>query len=196
MRFLKIFSILVAATLFLYLVCVADADSVYNDVIRMHILAASDGEADQAVKLEVRDLVLATYGEALSGYRSRAEAMEAAKALLPSITKTVNLYLAEKTEYTATVSLEESYFPTKSYGELTLPRGRYTALCIRLSRAEGRNFFCVLYPPLCLGAATEGEEVEEMFLNCGLTLQEYELLRGKKPIYQIKFKLLELFRGA
>lgn len=193
MRFFKIFSLLTVLTVFLYLICFAADGSVYKDVVRLHIVANSDSEEDQTIKMEVRDLVLAQHGQALSAYRTREEALTAAGGMLSAIEADVNAYLAAHSGYTAKVSIEEKYFPQKAYGEYTLPRGNYTALCIRLGKAEGQNFFCVLYPPLCLGAAAESGE--ELFVSHGLTKEEYELLRGEKPVYKLKFRLLELFRG-
>ncbi|MBQ9133169.1 MAG: stage II sporulation protein R [Clostridia bacterium] len=194
MRFLKIFSLLTVVAVLLYLVCFAADGSVYNDVVRMHVIANSDSEADQSLKLEVRDLVLEKYSTVLSGYESKDAALTAAKQMLPEIETDVNAYLACRADYTCTVNIEESYFPTKSYGDYSLPRGKYTALCIRLGKAEGQNFWCVLYPPLCLGASS-AEDSEELFLNCGLTEDEYELMRTEKPVYKVKFRILELLRG-
>lgn len=193
MRFFKIFSILTVFTVLLYLISFAADGSVYHDVVRLHIVANSDSETDQALKMAVRDLVLSNYGEALSAYTSKEESVAAAEGMLTAIESTVNDFLAAHTDYTATATVEERYFPTKAYGAYTLPRGNYTALCIRLGRAEGQNFFCVLYPPLCLGAAVE--DGETLFVSCGLTKDEYELLRGEKPVYKLKFRLLELFWG-
>lgn len=193
MRFLKIFSILTVLTVFLYLIGFAADGSVYQDVVRLHILANSDSEDDQTLKMEIRDLVLATHSEALSAYTTKEEALAAARGMLSAIEADVNAYLADRADYTAAVTIEEKYFPTKVYGDYTLPRGNYTALCIRLGKAEGQNFFCVLYPPLCLGAASDGGE--ELFVSHGLTEGEYELLRGEKPAYKLKFRLLELFHG-
>lgn len=193
MRFLKLFSVLTVLAVLLYLISFAADGSVYNDVVRLHIVANSDSETDQALKMEVRDLVLENYGEALSAYTTKEEALAAAVGMQTAIENTVNAYLAAHTSYTATVTVEEKYFSTKTYGEYTLPRGTYTALCIRLGRAEGKNFFCVLYPPLCLGVAAE--DGETLFVSHGLTESEYELLRGRKPVYKLKFRLLELFRG-
>lgn len=193
MRFLKIFSTLTVAAVFLYLICFAQDDSIYNDVLRLHIIAQSDSAYDQAVKLEVRDLVQERYGAALSGYEDREAALAAAEKMLPEIRDTVNAFLADKTDYTADVSLADTWFPTKTYGEYALPCGTYTALCIRLGRAEGQNFWCVLYPPLCLGVSEA--DGEDLFLNCGLSKAEYELMRGEKPVYKVRFKLLEWLCG-
>ena len=193
--FLKIFSALVIAVSLFYMVGAIDDGSVYHDVLRLHVIANSDDGADQMLKLEVRDRILETYGTQLSGFSCKEEAEAAAAALLPDIEKTVNSFLDGRAPYTCAVSLAEEYFPTKSYGAYSLPRGVYTALCIRLGKAMGENFFCVLYPPLCLGAATADDDGEDLFLSSGLTHAEYELLRGEKPVFRVRFKLLEWLHG-
>lgn len=190
MRFLKIFSILVVLAVALYLIAFAAEGSVYSDVIRMHVIANSDSEFDQSVKMEVRDLVLEKYGNELSVYTNRSDALRAAQAMLSEIENEVNEYLSTRALYNCTVTIEEEYFPTKAYGEYRLPCGNYTALCIRLGKAEGENFWCVMFPPLCLGASSDGEE---LFVNCGMSRYEYELMKGEKPVYKLKFRLLELF---
>lgn len=191
MRFFKIFSCLVVLSVFVYLVCFASEGSVYNDVVRIHIIADSDSEEDQRIKLSVRDAVLNKYSAELSGYTNKEDALAAAYELLPKIELDVNEYLKEVADYTCTATIEENYFPTKTYGEYSLPRGKYTALCIRLGKSEGQNYWCVLFPPLCLGASSAKDE--ELFKDCGLTEEEYNLMRGEKPQYKLKFKLLELF---
>lgn len=195
MRFLKIFSALTVVTVLLYLVSAADDGSVYHDVLRLHVIADSDDAAAQEIKLEVRDLILGKYGERLSGYENKEQAEEVAKSMLGEMEEAVNAYLCGRVDYGASVTLAEEYFPTKQYGEYSLPRGVYTALCVRLGRAEGKNFWCVLYPPLCLGAATAEDGGESLFLSSGLSEEEYELMRGEKPVYKVRFKLLEWLNG-
>ena len=165
----------------------------YNDVVRFHVIANSDSEIDQQIKLSVRDFVLQKYSSTLSKYKNKEDALAAAEKMLPNIEKDVNEYLKEYFEYSATVSIEESYFPTKTYGEYSLPRGKYTALCIRLGKAKGQNYWCVLFPPLCLGTAAE--DTEKVFEECGLSKGEYNLMRAEKIRYKLKFKILEMFAG-
>lgn len=198
--FLKIFSVLVLAVSLFYMVGAIDDGSVYHDVLRLHVIANSDDREDQELKLEVRDRILETYGEKLSGFSCKEAAETAARELLPDIAATVTDFLRGRAPYTATVTVAEEYFPTKTYGAYSLPRGVYTALCIRLGKAAGENFFCVLYPPLCLGAATADADADgdfsDIFLSSGLTAAEYELMRGEKPVYRVRFKLLEWLHGA
>lgn len=193
MRFFKIFSLLTVLSVFLYLICFAADGSVYNDVVRFHVIANSDSEVDQNIKLSVRDMVIEKYSAKLSKYKNKDEALAAAEEMLPEIENDVKEYLKCYADYTAEVSIEESYFPTKTYGEYSLPRGNYTALCIRLGKAEGQNYWCVLFPPLCLGASTE--DGAKVFEECGLSRSEYNLMRTETPRYKLKFKILELFAG-
>lgn len=194
MRFLKIFSILVVVSAFLYLISFASDDSIYNDVIRFHVIANSDSEEDQEIKLAVRDMVIEKYSALLSGYTSRDEALAAAREAIPDIEADVNLFLNGKVDYKCSVTIKEEYFPTKVYGEYSLPNGNYTALCIRLGRAEGENFWCVLFPPLCLGVSTS-ETDEDMFVSHGMSKEEYELMKKQKPVYKLKFRFLEVIFG-
>lgn len=193
MRFFKIFSLLTVLSVFLYLICFAADGSVYNDVVRFHVIANSDSEVDQNIKLSVRDMVIQKYSAKLSKYKNKDEALAAAEEMLPEIENDVKEYLKGYADYTAEVSIEENYFPTKTYGEYSLPRGNYTALCIRLGKAEGQNYWCVLFPPLCLGASTE--DGAKVFEECGLSRSEYNLMRTETPRYKLKFKILELFAG-
>ncbi len=193
MRFLKVFSLLTVLTVFLYLISFATDGSVYNDVVRLHVVANSDSDIDQSIKLNVRDEVLEKYSVALSGYTDKDEALDAARKMIPDIEKDVNAYLENHADYSCSVSVEESYFPTKTYGEYSLPRGYYTALCIRLGVAEGQNYWCVLFPPLCIGASTADDET--LFENCGIGKSEYNLMRAEKPKYKLKFKILEILSG-
>ncbi len=190
MRFFKIFFAFVALVSVLYLVGFAAGGSVYDDVVRLHIIADSNSDVDQNIKLSVRDMVLEKYSSALSSYKDKDEAVIAAYELLPKIEMDVNEYLKDFTDYSCKVTLEEDYFPTKNYGKYSLPRGDYTALCIRLGKAEGENYWCVLFPPLCLGASSKDDK--EMFLECGLSEDEYNLMLTEKPRYKLKFKILEL----
>ena len=191
MRFWKIFSALVVCATLIGTAVFAADDSIYSDILRLHIIAASDSEEDQAIKLAVRDFVLENFGQNLAESADREAAEEMARALAPQIEESVNGYLYGKTDATARVSVAKRYFPTKAYGDLVLPCGTYTALCIEIGDAAGKNFFCVLYPPLCLNVCEDELAKEALFYTCGLSRGDYELLRAEKPVYKIKFALLE-----
>ena len=190
LRFFKIFFAFITLLSAIYLVGFTMGGNVYDDVVRLHIIADSNSEEDQNIKLSVRDMVLEKYSAALSNCEDREKALIAAYELLPKIEMDVNEYLRDFTDYSCKVTLEESYFPTKNYGKYSLPCGNYTALCIRLGKAVGENYWCVLFPPLCLSAS--GKDERELFISCGLSEDEYNLMLTEKPRYKLKFKILEL----
>ena len=163
-----------------------DCEELRGDVLRLHVIANSDSEADQAVKLEVRDLLLgetkSRVGDAADKYDAENYFRENAAAL----TEKVNAFLAEKGfAYGAEISLSRSYFETREYDGNTLPSGDYDALKVVLGKGEGKNWWCVLFPPLCVSAA-DGDE---------LPAREYSLMRsGSGTGYKIKLKVVEWFR--
>ncbi len=120
-----------------------------NGLIRLHIIANSDDIFDQQVKLLIRDEIIREMGDTLGSVESAAEAEQVVRENLPRIESIANGILGEYTDYTAKAELGEFQFPTKSYGEFALPGGEYTALRVVLGEGEGKNWWCVLFPPLC-----------------------------------------------
>ena len=156
--------------------------AIYGDTVRLHIRARSDSEEDQAVKLEIRDRLLSKYSSALA-VRDKEGARAELCARLEEIEKDINGWLCEiGCAYGCTVRLEEEWFDTREYGNFTLPAGIYDALIIELGGGAGANWWCVMYPPMCLDIATED--------TGSYSVAENELIAGGK--YRIKFKLLEL----
>ena len=181
-----ILSILTAMLIVAALPTEADAE-IYDDTLRLHILAASDSEEDQALKLAVRDGILAEYSAELSEVGDLEDARAALEARLPDIIATAERIVAEAGyDYRVTASLGEEWYDTRDYGELSLPRGVYTSLIIKIGEGQGRNWWCVMYPPMCLDLATDGPSDD---WTSGYTGEELSLISGK---YRVKFKLLEL----
>ncbi len=184
-------SVLLAA-LFLAVSPVSGEEGIYRDVIRLHILAASDGESDQNDKLAVRDAILSEYGDLFRAFSDRAEAENAlTEELRDAIAKTAKATLSERGRPSpVSVTLREEDYPTRDYGTLSLPAGRYLSLRVVIGEGAGQNWWCVLFPPLCTAAAVEG-------VPLGLSDAEYRLLTGGKA--SVRFKTLELlsswFRG-
>lgn len=175
---------LLLATLLLAALPVRGEEEIYSDVIRLHIIAASDTEEDQALKLSVRDAVLGVYGSALTSYPDRDSAAEAARELLPGIRSLAEQTLREAgCDKPVSVTLTEEEYPTRDYETFSLPAGRYLSLRVLIGEAEGHNWWCVLYPPLCLDTATEGELLSDA--EWGL------LTENGGGHYQVRFKLLE-----
>ena len=184
--FTGILSILAAMLIACAIPTEADAE-IYSDTLRLHILAASDSDEDQALKLAVRDGILAEYSAQLSEVGDLEDARAVLEARLPDIIATAERIVAEAGyDYRVTASLGEEWYDTRDYGELSLPRGVYTSLIIKIGKGQGRNWWCVMYPPMCLDLATDAPSDD---WTSGYTGEELSLISGK---YRVKFKLLEL----
>ena len=166
-----------------------------DKVLRLHVLANSDSQADQALKLRVRDAVLERAEGLLAGAEDRAAAEALLAARLPDLAAAgADAVGAAGYGYPVTVSLEDScWFPTRVYEDFALPAGRYTALRVEIGAGAGRNWWCVVFPPLCLGSVSE--TAEETAAQAGLTEREVALLAGGEGEYQIKFRAVELVEG-
>ena len=162
-----------------------------DSVIRFHVIANSDSEADQALKLAVRDRVLE---EAQDLYPEDATLEEAQAALedhlnaLAAAGRTV--VEDEGYDYPVTAQLTDCWFPTKEYEGFALPAGSYTALRVTIGEGRGQNWWCVAFPPLCLGAASE---TVDQAAQAGLfTPGQVALVTGEGEGYVLKFKAMEL----
>jgi stage II sporulation protein R len=126
---------------------------VCGDTLRLHILANSDTQEDQALKLKVRDALLTQVTALVDGAAKKQEACARLSAALPELKSTAQRTLRENgSSQTVSVRLENFEFPSKDYGDFSLPAGNYTALRVELGSAKGHNWFCVLYPELCVGS--------------------------------------------
>ena len=158
-------------------------------VVRLHVIANSDAEEDQALKLQVRDAVLARTEAILRASADRGEAESWLAAALPELER-----LAEETvaangfDYSVTAELAETSFPTKDYDGFSLPAGKYLALRLVIGQGTGQNWWCVVFPPLCTAAASE---VPETALAAGLTEDQVSLMTGEDDGYVLKFKVVE-----
>ena len=161
---------------------------IYSDTLRLHILAASDSEEDQELKLSVRDRILAEYSTRLSESEGIEESAALVEALLPEIEKTAEDFIAEcGYQYTVTATLKEEWYDTRDYGSFSLPKGRYLSLVIRIGEGEGKNWWCVMYPPMCLDMALDAPSDDWTS-----DYSEGELSLVNNGRYRIKFKLLEM----
>ena len=163
-----------------------------GDVIRLHVLANSDSQEDQALKLEVRDRVLTEAETVLAGVTDRDKAKDSLLESLQTLAAAgADTVARAGYSYPVTVSLEETWFPTKEYRDFSLPAGKYEALRVVIGEGGGQNWWCVVFPPLCLGAACE--QVEATAAMAGLNEDEISLITGEDGGYVVKFKLLELW---
>ena len=167
----------------------AAADSVRSECLRLHILAASDSYEDQRVKLLVRDRLLETGAEIFSGALNAGQAAEKIEKNRELLIAAANSVLQENGfSYTADIVIEEEYFETRQYEEVKLPAGVYLACKVILGEGDGQNWWCVMFPPLCLPVATKKgtEEVYAVFGEDGGAL-----VTGKSG-YKIKFRIVEV----
>jgi len=155
-----------------------------EQMIRLHVLAADDSGEEQAVKLEVRDAVLAYLRPRLDGCTEKDDAARVLSAALPGVTSAAQTAAGERD---VSVTLSEEYYPTREYDGFSLPAGRYTSLRVVLGEGAGHNWWCVVYPPLCVTAAEASEQAIET-LNAD-TAQIITESDG----YVLKFKILELW---
>lgn len=174
---------------------IAGEEEIYDNVIRLHVLANSDSEEDQANKLAVRDAILAGYSEALTG-ATTAEAAAKVEALLPEIEKLAEKTLAEQgAPADVTVAFTDEVYPERVYGELHFPAGTYHSLRVLIGAGKGQNWWCVLFPPLCVGAASGDVPVTSPTEPPdGLGESSWRLV-SQSGEYEIRFKLLEWLAG-
>jgi len=167
--------------------------AIYEDTIRLHILAASDSKEDQNLKLELRDELLKKYGNELEASADIESAKEKIEALIPEIESFMaNEIKARGFSYPVKVTLTEEWYDTRNYEEFTLPSGNYTSLRVIIDDGDGQNWWCVMFPPLCLDIATEKAPADDAIKN--YSKEEISLITSEK--YTVKFKILELLSGA
>ena len=167
---------------------------VYDTVVRLHVLANSDSEEDQALKLKVRDAVLEATAPLVKGCTTQAEAIEILNAHLSELETAARGALeTEGRSDAVTVLLGEETYPTRTYESCAFPAGRYVSLRVCIGAAEGQNWWCCLFPPLCLSAATAKEDNEDAFLRVGLTKEQYGIItETENTQYKVRFKILEV----
>ncbi len=165
-------------------------------VLRLHIVGSTNTEADQTLKLLVRDSILNEHGHLFAHAQNAHDAAIRAQLATAAMADTAEKIL-RKNGCPAPVSakVEQTSFPTKSYGKVRLPAGSYTAVNIRIGSATGKNWWCVLYPPLCLTeGSVKADEKTLAILRKELSPSEYALVTQPEKIsFHLKFRLLELF---
>ena len=165
-----------------------DAQTLQNELLRLHVVGASDSQEDQDVKLLVRDAVLRSLEEGLRDLADVDAAFDYVTQMLPQVEAVANRCLAAAGfDDTVSVSLTEEAFPTREYDTFSLPAGVYKALRVVIGEGEGKNWWCVVFPQLCMGT---GEDFVETASVAGLSPELTETLEGD---YEVRFWLLEKF---
>ena len=165
-------------------------DALQEKMIRLHVIANSDSAADQALKLQVRDAVLSCAAGLLAQSADLTEARVRLTDSLPAIGNAAAQELARQgSTYAVAVSLEETEFPLKTYDGFALPSGEYLALRVVIGAGEGRNWWCVVYPPLCTAACTD---LEDVAIQAGMDESDMKLITEQEG-YVLKFRAVELW---
>lgn len=166
-----------------------DCKGIRKEVLRLHVIANSDSTADQELKLRVRDAVLKS-GEAIfSGSEDIISAenkiADRKEVILRSAKEAVACY---GFDYDVKIELARAYFPTKVYDSVTLPAGYYRAVRVIIGEGKGKNWWCIMFPPLCLPAVTEKEDIISEYL----TEKEMKIVTSE-PRYEVRFWLVEKY---
>lgn len=166
-------------------------DALAQKVIRLHVIANSDSQTDQALKLQVRDKVL----DYAAGILQRSADMAEAEAQLRGALSTIEGIARRELlrcgyDYVVSAQLTEAEFPMKAYDSFSLPAGEYMALRLVIGEGQGQNWWCVVYPPLCTAAAADWEDTA---VSGGLTGDDLRLITGEDTGYVLKFRSVELW---
>ena len=199
----RIFVILILLSLFILISAISYVDAVSNNiadsVFRLHVIANSDSKEDQELKLKVRDELLSYMNIISKDSTSKQEAMQ-----IVNEHKEEFIQIAEKVikengyNYTVNVQVGKADFPTKYYGDITLPAGTYDALKVQIGEAKGQNWWCVMFPPLCFVDVSTGivPDNSKQELKQSLDNEEYDLIsKTDNNEISFKFKIVELFQN-
>lgn len=172
--------------------------NISDSVIRLHILANSNSDTDQKLKLKVRNRIISETSEI---FRNTKNINHALKTAYENINKLQAIAEDEihrqGFNYPVKVSVGEHAFPTKVYGDITLPAGKYNAVRIEIGNANGENWWCVMYPPLCFtdGVLSVSDNAKED-LKKSLSASEYQIISQNTTPVKFKFKIIELFQSV
>jgi len=163
-----------------------------DSVIRLHVIANSDSDADQDLKLQVRDRILT---ETAALYQPGDDLQQVRRSMENNLTLLAEagreVVEEQGYDYPVSASLERAWFPTKKYTDFALPAGNYTALRIVVGEGKGENWWCVAFPPLCLGSVSE--TVDQAAAAGNFTPGQAALITGESGGYVVKFKAMELW---
>lgn len=171
-------------------------EGIASKILRFHVIANSDSEEDQAIKLEIKDAIVDYMKEILADAENIEDTRSIAAAHTEEMKQIARAYIeARGYDYPVEVFLERRYFPVKSYGSYTFPAGEYEAVCVELGDHSGKNWWCVLYPSLCFVDAVHAVVPEETDrqLHQLLTEQEYQAISQGEVKVKFTFKFLDWF---
>lgn len=164
------------------------SEEIRSDVLRLHVIANSDTSVDQNLKLRLRDYILQEGKDIFNGSVNVENAVEKIEPVLPELEKSAKAFVNQAGfYYDVKISLSNEYFTTRTYETVTLPAGKYLALRVVIGSGEGHNWWCVMFPPMCVPAADKKDEIENVFSEKEIKLVE------SKPKYEPRFKVVEIY---
>ena len=199
----RILVILILLSIFILISAISYVDAVSNNiadsVFRLHVIANSDSKEDQELKLKVRDELLSYMNIISKDSTSKQEAMQIANEHKEEFTQIAEKVIKENGyNYKVNVQIGKADFPTKYYGDITLPAGTYDALKVQIGEAKGQNWWCVMFPPLCFVDVSTGivPDNSKQELKQSLDDEEYDLIsKTDNNEISFKFKIVELFQN-
>lgn len=203
--FFKRFLILIFLLFIYTIICAvsyvnAVSSNIESSVFRLHVIANSDSKEDQDLKYIVRDNILTYINEISKNASTKEEVIEIAQNNIDTIKQIAQETVYENGyNYSVNIKIGNFAFPTKQYGDISLPAGFYDALRVEIGSASGQNWWCVMFPPLCFVDVSSGvvpEESKEV-LQENLSYEEYNLLSENQnnSDMNFKFKIVELFQN-
>ncbi|MCD7804734.1 MAG: stage II sporulation protein R [Oscillospiraceae bacterium] len=171
---------------------VVEVENTTSKLVRLHVVANSDSEEDQSEKLEVRDAVLAYVSELTSEVASKSEAVDLITSHIEEITEVAEAV----TSLRVTVSYENVLVDRREYDDFTLPEGYYDALCVFIGEAEGKNWWCVLYPSLCVSGAISIDDCEVLDDDDLIIISEPEKVQYKLFCFELWQKVKSFFSDS
>lgn len=179
---------IVVAILFSICSFAKTSEEIRSDVLRLHVIANSDTSVDQNLKLRLRDYILQEGKDIFNGSVNVENAVEKIEPVLPELEKSAKAFVNQAGfDYDVKISLSNEYFTTRTYETVTLPAGKYLALRVVIGSGEGHNWWCVMFPPMCVPAADKKDEIENVF-----SVKEIKLVESK-PKYEPRFKVVEVY---
>ena len=196
-----IFSLSLLLSLYILISAHSYANAVSNDlstaVFRLHVIANSDSSEDQSLKLKVRDNLLEYMNSISSECKTKTEAIKLAEENIDIIKQIAQKTVIENGyNYPINISIGNFYFPTKFYGDISLPSGYYDALKVEIGEAKGKNWWCVMFPSLCfidINSGVVNDDAKEN-LKENLNSESYSVISSTSPELKFKFRIIEFFK--
>lgn len=164
------------------------SEEIRSDVLRLHVIANSDSSVDQNLKLRLRDYILEEGEDIFDGSVNVENAVKKIEPKLAELENSAETFVKNAGfDYDVKITLSNEYFTTRTYESVTLPAGKYLALRVVIGSGEGHNWWCVMFPPMCVPAADKKDEIENVFTDKEIKLVE------SKPKYEPRFKVVEIY---